>query len=88
MPLPQSLPAGRHALAALAGHGLAQHGHAHGLVAVAVVVKLHQRGIHRLVCLDPARGRQVGKARHHFARKPGHTVKNAAAVVGLKGLQR
>ena len=77
-----------HALAALAGHGLAQHGHAHGLVAVAVVVKLHQRGIHRLCGLGVTRGRQVGEARHHFVGKPGHAVEDAAAVVGLKGLQR
>jgi hypothetical protein len=36
---------GGHALASTARHGLQQHGHAHGLATVALVVEAHQRGV-------------------------------------------
>ena len=79
---------GGHAAAGFTGHRLQQHGHAHRLAAELGVIKAHQGGIHiGLPAIGPRAG-HVLKARNHLAFEAGHAVEHAAAVVGLKGLQR
>ena len=77
-----------HALAVDAGHRLPQHGHAHRVAAELVVVEVHQRGVDVLRRQLAARRRQVVEAGHHLATEAADAEVQAAAVVGLEGLER
>ncbi len=79
---------GGHAMAQRARHRLAQHRHAHRLAAVGLVVEVHQCGVDVARAAVGPRSGQVGKTHHQLALEALDPEVEAAAVVGLEGLER
>jgi len=77
-----------HALAGRPGHGLQQHGHAHRLAPVFVVVEAHERGVGVGLVAAGTRRRQVLETRDDLAAEARDLVEEPASVVGLEGLER
>jgi len=78
----------RHALPIRAADGLQQDRDPHRQALVVVIVEMDQRGIGAAIRQAATPRSQTREAGDHLAREAADAVEQAAAVVGLEGLQR